>query len=162
MYDPKNDFLGAWSNYGPGYEQRYKTNAVLPDLKHWSDVNYLAWGHYSRLAGVLIKAPRWILRIGVLSTSVHSIGDYALQSLTSHHPAQITGIMLQPFPDWPGQKFSMVSDAGKAILGTPNGKSSAWFLIQHKEQFGTMYIDEVTLFRSARRGNYMLFSVVSK
>ena len=37
---------------------------------------------------------------------------------------------------WPGLTFSIESDEGLALLGTPNGRGVAWLLKQHEELSG--------------------------
>ena len=48
--------------------------------------------------------------------------------------------------EWPGVTFDMDTEAGQAILGSPNGAVFAWFLIQHKAQLGKKWIPKVTAF----------------
>ena len=48
---------------------------------------------------------------------------------------------------WPGRNFGMDTDAGRAILATPNGVGVAWSLFQHKEQFGIKTIKSGDVFR---------------
>lgn len=44
--------------------------------------------------------------------------------------------------------FSMNTDEGKALLGTPNGKGVAWLLINHKAQLGMKQIKEVKVWKA--------------
>lgn len=41
----------------------------------------------------------------------------------------------------------MDSDAGKVLLGSPNGRGVAWFLLQHKKAFGLKTIEKAVIFR---------------
>ncbi|KAF2832314.1 hypothetical protein CC86DRAFT_366145 [Ophiobolus disseminans] len=51
---------------------------------------------------------------------------------------------------WPGRYFSTFfapdADIAKALLGTPNGGASGYFLAQHKQQLGNMFIAGVRVF----------------
>ncbi|QDS73117.1 hypothetical protein FKW77_001062 [Venturia effusa] len=52
-----------------------------------------------------------------------------------------------PVPPWPGKTFSMDSEAGKVLLGSPNGRGVAWFLLQHKMAFGLKTITSAVVFK---------------
>ncbi|PVH95963.1 hypothetical protein DM02DRAFT_689119, partial [Periconia macrospinosa] len=47
---------------------------------------------------------------------------------------------------WPGTTFDASSKAGQALIGSANGASFAWFLIQHKAQLGNKWIAKVQVF----------------
>lgn len=53
---------------------------------------------------------------------------------------------------YPGTVFSMTSDAGKAIMGTPNGGGVAWFLVDHKNQLGVKEVESVRVFKTDGSG----------
>jgi hypothetical protein len=55
------------------------------------------------------------------------------------------------YDKWPGVTFSMESEEGKAILGTPNGCGVAFMLIQHGKALGEKRIEKVTLFHAAKQ-----------
>lgn len=61
-----------------------------------------------------------------------------------------------PVPHWPGKTFDMVSEAGKVLLGSPNGRGVAWFLLQHKRAFGFKTVERVVVFKEAE-GVFMGF-----
>ena len=60
---------------------------------------------------------------------------------------------------WPGITYSMSSDEGKAILGTPIGKIFGNMLATHKEQMGLKTTSEVTVFHTVSFYN-VLFNIV--
>jgi hypothetical protein len=63
---------------------------------------------------------------------------------------------------WPGHEFSIDTDAGKALLGSPVGRWAGYFLMQHKWQLGgNKYISKLRVFKSEKEGNwpYFLFYV---
>ncbi|KAL1603492.1 hypothetical protein SLS60_005079 [Paraconiothyrium brasiliense] len=47
---------------------------------------------------------------------------------------------------WPGATWSMESDEGKALLGSPNAISFGYFLISHKKELGNKKITKVQVF----------------
>jgi hypothetical protein len=62
----------------------------------------------------------------------------------------------------PGHEFSMDTDAGKALLGSPVGRWTGYFLMQHKRQLGgNKYISKMKVFKSEKEGSwpYFLFYV---
>ncbi|KAF1928401.1 uncharacterized protein M421DRAFT_92650 [Didymella exigua CBS 183.55] len=51
-------------------------------------------------------------------------------------------------PEWPGISFKIDTPAGKALLGSPIGIPTAYFLSQHKSEIGkNKYVSRVTVFR---------------
>jgi len=62
-------------------------------------------------------------------------------------------------PEWPGLTFQADSNEAKLLFHTPHGKSVAWFLIQHKEQFGVCYVDKVTIFSTPERQPSIIFHI---
>src|ERR1700761_7427769 len=135
-YNVHDGLLCAWSNYGPAYQTRKQSNPVLPNLKQWSDVVFLEWQNQAGGTGGTIPAPKNVLRISILNTDTLNLIDQVMRNLpdTERPPGQASwGVRLPP---WPGKTFSINSDAGKVLLASPNGRGTAWFLIQHKEKFG--------------------------
>lgn len=43
----------------------------------------------------------------------------------------------------------MDSEAGKVLLGSPNGRGVAWFLLQHKKAFGLKTVISAVVFKEA-------------
>jgi hypothetical protein len=54
----------------------------------------------------------------------------------------------QVIPSWPGKEFDMTTDAGKAILGTPNGAGVAQLLIKYKGDLGVKAPTKVRVFKT--------------
>jgi hypothetical protein len=48
-------------------------------------------------------------------------------------------------PDWPGVKFEMTTDIGKAALATPHGRAVLFFLAQHKDILGVNEVKSVSI-----------------
>jgi len=49
--------------------------------------------------------------------------------------------------EWPGVSFTTDSEEGHALLGSPNGATFAFFLMQHKAQLGHKTITRITVLR---------------
>ena len=84
---------------------------------------------------------------------------------TTRHIERALGTLSPPKEDperWPGHDFSMDTDAGKALLGSPVGRWAGYFLMQHKRRLGgNKFISKVRVFKSDEKGNwpYLLFYV---
>ncbi|KAJ4993437.1 hypothetical protein SVAN01_00985 [Stagonosporopsis vannaccii] len=63
-------------------------------------------------------------------------------------------------PRWPGIEFFIDTAEGQAMLGSPNGLSAGYFLIQHKNQLGgNKYVHKVTVWRDYDGDDHMLLWV---
>lgn len=84
---------------------------------------------------------------------------------TNRHIKRALQTLTPPIEDaigWPGHEFSMDTEAGKALLGSPVGRWAGYFLMQHKRQLGgSKFIDRVRVFKSEKAGSlpYLLFYV---
>lgn len=93
-------------------------NAKLPTVSALSDLMWLAWN---------IAAPpapqelRYIARDVVNNDETSAVMNY-LFARDSADPRNVP---------WPGLEYSGDSDEGKALLATPNGRATAWLLIDH-------------------------------
>ncbi|KAF2637896.1 hypothetical protein P280DRAFT_85746 [Massarina eburnea CBS 473.64] len=104
----------------------------LPHLNKFSDV---LWGYWVR-DNANIKNIKYFWVEGVVNIDTNSIIATALKAAG------------KTLAVWPGTTFDMNTEAGKAILGSDNGASFAWFLIQRKAQLGNKWISKVTVFYS--------------
>lgn len=119
----------------------------LPRLAAWSDMVYLQW--YWTLSSLWkkpgisldgsseIPCPKQIIITSVVTESTRRILD-RVRKQVREEPEVIM---------WPGDTFQADSEAGMAILGSVHGRSLAWFLIQHKKQFGDKIFKSISLFR---------------
>jgi hypothetical protein len=60
-------------------------------------------------------------------------------------------------PRWPGLTFTMETDEGKALLGTPNGSGIAWLLVQHRKYLSHKAVEKVQLWYSITSAPNLLF-----
>ncbi|KAF1956344.1 hypothetical protein CC80DRAFT_362839, partial [Byssothecium circinans] len=105
-------------------------NEELPSLNKMSDI---LWGYWFRN-----------------NPNVRSIKYFWVQDIANFHTSEIIARVLhdagKKLSVWPGATFDMKSEAGQAILGSDNGASFAWFLLQHKAQLGQKWISKVSVF----------------
>ncbi|KAF2812679.1 uncharacterized protein BDZ99DRAFT_354869, partial [Mytilinidion resinicola] len=97
-----------------------------------SDVLFLEWQHQADVQGTDVKNLRYYFQLPVKNTPSQAAIARALEG--------------RPVSKWPGVTLSMDSEEGKALLGTPNGNSLGWFLINHKAQLGLKTVESVTVF----------------
>ena len=48
--------------------------------------------------------------------------------------------------DWPGMPFETTTDAGTALLGSPNGWGVGYMVAQHNQELGGKVVDRVVVF----------------
>lgn len=111
-FHPKGGLLIAMQNTG---------HQVRDELSRWSDVSWLGWKWACEKDGVDSGSLRYIYR----KTVENDDAKHVIDEIYDAH-----GIELE---DWPGYRFNMDSDDGRALLGTPNGFGSAFFLLDHRE-----------------------------
>lgn len=161
--NPVDGVLVAYNNYSTPYSGLLQEPPVLtvPPLRHWSDIAYLQWlgassnpevtqsshpGAKSTLSPPSVSdlvpaldirpAPiKYIFRLTIQNTATCSI----LNKIMTKHNYPTYNL-------WPGKTFSVTSEEGKAIVGTPNGAGVAWLLAQHKKELGERRIEKVTVF----------------
>jgi hypothetical protein len=107
-------------------------------------VTFLTWARFAQNPKEL-RNLKYFFRNHIINDDTKNIINEALRR---------TG---QSLSEWPGVEFSMTSDEGKAILGTPNGGGVAWFLVDHKKELGVKTVESVTVFKTPgkdAKGNY--------
>jgi hypothetical protein len=116
---------------------------TIPSLKYWSDVAFLQWrcqaSHDSEL--------KHVLRHDVLNAKT----DFVVEAINAPN-----GYDTAP---WPGMEYNAYSEDGQALLGTPNGSSVAYMLIQHKKHLGHKTVKKVTVFCKSKK-LMLLFHIV--
>jgi len=112
-----------------------KSDQKLSELKHWSDVTYLEWASNQTTAPHKLD---YICRMCVTNADTRRIVWQAFKSAVGDGSDMMSD-----------KTFPMTSEQGKAILGTPNGRGVAYFLINHKDagQMGLKEIESVRAFQ---------------
>ncbi|KAF2243987.1 hypothetical protein BU26DRAFT_569871 [Trematosphaeria pertusa] len=138
VINPRDGVILSLSSYAPWHmaQQQVPPVTVLPKLKAYSDITFLQWygshGSDNREAAQNIK---FVFQTPIENADTKAIITQALFK---------AGKELRP---WPGVTFSMHTDEGKALLGSPNGAGVAFMLIQHQQQLGRKTIARVTVFQ---------------
>jgi hypothetical protein len=146
VVNPVSGVIVAYDNVSP--------NAVLeaeglkglrePELKHWSDVAYLQWLSHADPDYNL----RYVLRYNVLN----DLSQFVVKTLEN-----LNGT---PPIEWPGTTYEAGTEEFLALLGTPNGSSTGYLLINHKAELGHKTIDKITVFLQGRHEVMILFHVM--
>ena len=136
VINSENGTIVAYDNLSPiGADREAGRNGgPLPDLKFWSDVAYLQWKSRASPTANL----KYVLRF-------HVLNDATYLAVEAINEVNCTKKM-----SWPGITYSAASDEGRTLLGTPNGSSVAYLLIQHKAALGHKTVDKITVFREGR------------
>jgi hypothetical protein len=126
----------------------------LPHLRSASDISWAAWNRaVASTPGAQIARVKYFMNMMVINKETNQHIRRALSSLTPP---------LEEVLSWLGTEFSMDSEQGKALLGSPVGRWAGYFLLQHKRQLGgSKWIEKVRVFRSEKEGSwpYLLFYV---
>lgn len=109
-------------------KQRDPRDGEVPALQSLSD---LLWGGWYRGSqpdtsnNKNVKNLKYLISLSVTNAESLSIIQRVLQSKNKATPSL-----------WPGDKFDMTTDEGKALLGSPNGKRFGYLLTQRKDDVG--------------------------
>jgi hypothetical protein len=152
--NPKVGLLIASVNTTPEnmhFESKKSSNTIMfPELSHWSDIAFLQWQSLS-VNGV-IPDLEFVARVSIINDQTTAVLATILANLRKKHNASD-----KVLPRWPGVSFTMDSEEGKALLGTPNGSGIAWLLAQHKKELGDKCIEKVMLWYSLTGPPNLLF-----
>jgi hypothetical protein len=145
LVNPSKGILVALDNLTP--LEAYRSESVeefdLPDLRFWSDVAFLQWKSQAAKDSGL----KYVLRYNVTNFMTNFVVE------------AINGANCCKTLPWPGTDYDVASEEGKTLLGTPNGSSTAYMLVQHKEQLGHKTVDKITVFEH-KRELMLLFHIV--
>ena len=113
---------------------------IIP-LNHWSDIVFLQWKQYCYDRVLRMDGLRYVLRSNVTNGDTIDVVDDVASSL---------GLDLRRWDnpvDDPGVRtFPVDTEQGMALLGTPNGAGVVYLLTQHREAFGYLMIEAITVF----------------
>ena len=120
-----------------------------PDvLSRLSDIMFLAWQHACEEAATDVGSLAYVFRSHVTNDDTLAIASKALQ-----------GVDLQAARPWPGIDFDMGTEAGKALLGSPNGVAVAWMLIDRQTTFPGKTVSKVTVYVDDVGDTSLLFHI---
>ncbi|KAF1989200.1 hypothetical protein K402DRAFT_419009 [Aulographum hederae CBS 113979] len=155
-YNPKDGILYAEDNHSPSQMQKYShaTETVIPELNRWSDVAFLTYEYLAREAGddeYDVKGIKYIQQTHVMNADTQRIVAEVIER---------TGGVYQKWDR--AVEISMDSEEGRALIGTPNGVGTAWFLMceffpgwrcsvdsdrNHKKQLGVKSIRGIKVYK---------------
>ncbi|KAL4972277.1 hypothetical protein BDW66DRAFT_154892 [Aspergillus desertorum] len=95
----------------------------LPNIKQLSNAMWIEWAARASDPGSI----KYIFQMNVVNLDTRAIIEEAI-TIDSAEDAEADTVFY-----W---EFSMTSETGQALLGTPNGNPQAWFLINHKTALG--------------------------
>ncbi|CAN9216217.1 unnamed protein product [Alternaria alternata] len=119
----------AKSIWGGGTKEPNRDD--LPQLRAFSDIMWAFWVRNNPN----VRNIRYFFMIGISNDLTNQI----IASCLRDAGAELS--------EWPGTSFSTTTDQGHALLGSPNGATFAYLLMQHKAQLGQKTITKITVFR---------------
>jgi hypothetical protein len=153
--NPKAGLLIAQVNTTPENmltgDQKKSDAIKLPELKHWSDVAFLQWTDLS-VEGV-VPDLKFVARVSIHNDVTRTVLETVLANIRKKK-----NVGDKYLPQWPGVTFTMESDEGNGLLGTPNGSGVAWLLAQHKKELGHKTVERVRLWYEFKAAN-LLFHI---
>ncbi|KAI8943557.1 hypothetical protein NX059_001554 [Plenodomus lindquistii] len=141
-FDPSGVIL-AMNRKSPkfaGLERKPKIEGTtsLPTLQSFSDV---AWLHGSAVSSSgEPKTMRYFLSLSITNIETRGVIGRILSAAG-----------LGEVPGWPGWDADTSTDAGAALLGTPNALAFSYMLIQRKAKLGNLRIAKVTVFKDSKK-----------
>lgn len=146
VINPKHGIIVAHDNLSPieaTKDAGLDDDGTIPGLKFWSDVAFLQWQSRASEDSEL----KYVLRYDVLNLKT----GFVVEAINVANGADTM--------PWPGVDYDAGSDQGRALLGTPNGSSVAYMLVQHKRRLGHKTVEKITVFRQHKK-LMLLFHVV--
>ncbi|WQF83651.1 hypothetical protein CDEST_08665 [Colletotrichum destructivum] len=123
------------SNWSPTYQRKEDRIGDVPDLDTLSDLAYFQWRDSCQAVGVEFGSLKVIFRSNIYYAPTFNT---IIETMRQADYSQV--------PGWDKRvTFSMDSQEGHAILGSAHGASTAWFLIQHREELGAKRLKEVVV-----------------
>ncbi|KAK4546125.1 hypothetical protein LTR36_002262 [Oleoguttula mirabilis] len=153
VYNPRQGVIIANFNFGPAHQigeepdlKEQHPDIVPPPLKQWSDVAFLEYQAECQAQNHDMKNLKYIFRYGCQNYDTSYVVDAIFD------PDQANPDNVEQAPLWSQRKvYTLDTEQGKALLGTPNGNGIAWFLIQHRQQLGQKRVKSVSIFRENER-----------
>lgn len=132
-YIPSAGVIVCWERYGPEVARRL--NAVMPDVKRWSDIAWVEWKLQCNNSPDEIRNIKYFLAVDVRNFFTVNFAEkvYNIHWNLELEPSQgPNGAYYPLFTDnWikdlkPDDKDD---EWGRAVLASPNVRGAAWFLI---------------------------------
>ncbi|KAF1947113.1 hypothetical protein EJ02DRAFT_489606, partial [Clathrospora elynae] len=122
--------LGVNADAGAVYAMQISSAAKATRPAAIRSVSDIAWAFWNRAQGGDEENMRNVQYFFV---------TMIINKETNQHVKRALGSLSSPKEEadaWPGHRFGMDTDAGKALLGSHVGRRAGYFLMQHKRQLG--------------------------
>ncbi|KAF2405419.1 hypothetical protein EJ06DRAFT_25380 [Trichodelitschia bisporula] len=139
IFNPAFGLIVAVIIEGPSYraEEYGLSQSNVPPLKQWADFAHLLWIRQCEAKGVDPKGLRYVIQENIENEETVALMNWAVYS---------TGQKFRGWKDRGPIYFSADSDEGAALIGSANGRGTAWLLAQHKDTLGHKTITRVAVF----------------
>ncbi|KAH9878140.1 hypothetical protein J1614_003357 [Plenodomus biglobosus] len=107
---------------------------MMPGLKQFSDIAWIGWESVTEKHNAPINNLRYFLSVGIVNLDTKQVILRAMKQKS------------WGLGHFPGRTFEPTDSEFSALLGTPNIQGFAYFLIEHKEQLGNMFISKLQVF----------------
>ena len=125
---PRDAFKRNVHPEGQDAPQREATPGELPKLRALSDLLWAGWCRAVQAEaerGARLVGVKYLFSVQITNDETKSIIQRALETKRK------TLVKL-----WPGESFGMDTEAGRALLGSPNGKRWGYLVTQRKKEIG--------------------------
>lgn len=133
--------LIGWHKFSPGFYGGLLNPpvTVLPKLRSWGEVVFLDWAQIAARRNKPVSNIKYIISADIVNSDTGAI----LQRILGVNDVKANCGRYE----WDHRvDISMATEAGQALLSSPNGRGAALFLIQHKNYLGhRTTIDKVTM-----------------
>lgn len=120
---------------------------ISPPLSHNSDITFLEWKRACREDNKNINSLQRLFLTTIQSESTRAIVKHIFA--TRGNPLKRWGDL----PVWKNRiRFPRESSEAAALLATPQVKSIAWMLMQHRAELGMKYIKYISVFKDDNAG----------
>lgn len=133
----KNVNAAMSEQYGSGWRD---LGMVVTHVQQWSDGAFMEWENACSLAGGSVSNVKYIFRSWITNQLTQELVFQALRNAYGGSPT--IGV-------WANRLTLTESDNPTefhAVLGSPNGAGSAYFLLTHKGKLGIKTINKVDVF----------------
>jgi hypothetical protein len=128
--------------YGAEYQGKDKNPPVtgnpnpFPKLKFWSDVTFLEFQKFMKDSNQAMDSLKAVWQRMIINPDTRELA------------ARLTRVNeWTDVPDWPGKDFKPGTDEFASLIGSDNGKSIVYLLLQHRTQLGARTITNARVWK---------------
>jgi hypothetical protein len=108
----------------------------FPKLKFWSDVTFLEFQKFMKDSNQALDSLKAVWHRMIINPDTRELA------------ARLTGVKEgTDVPDWPGKDFKPGSDEFASLIGSDNGKSVVYLLLQHRSQLGAKTVTNARVWK---------------